>query len=133
MKQLPHLVELLDGQHSSSSGSSGGGLSNGALAQETPFGQLAPPLGSGRLKAVEVIYALLNQSNPVAEEGIMESGAIMKCLDLFMEFPFNNLLHHRVRPHTCCCCHASLGVHINFCAVSEATEMARFKAVVSLK
>jgi serine/threonine-protein phosphatase 6 regulatory subunit 3 len=90
VKQLPQLVELLEGNRNS-------GCTNGPLAQETPFGKLAPPLGLARLKAVEVIYALLNQSDPVAEEGIMESGAIIKCLDLFLEFPFNNLLHHRVR------------------------------------
>lgn len=103
LKQLPHLVDVLDGKHTTTASSSGsstgaGGKTNGMIAQETPFGQLAPPLGSARLKAVEVIYALLNQSDAAAEEGIMESGAIMKCLDLFTEYPFNNLLHHRVSP-----------------------------------
>lgn len=27
----------------------------------------------------------------------MESGIAIRCLDLFTQFPFNNLLHHRVR------------------------------------
>ena len=35
----------------------------------TPFGMLAPPLGSVRLKAVEVVSALLMTKNPIAENG----------------------------------------------------------------
>lgn len=48
VKQLPRLVGLLE---------EGPGGEGGTL-QETPFGQLAPPLGSARLKAVEVILLL---------------------------------------------------------------------------
>lgn len=46
VKQLPRLVGLLEG------GATGG--SGEQQAQETTFGQLSPPLGSARLKAVEV-------------------------------------------------------------------------------
>ncbi|BDA44664.1 Serine/threonine-protein phosphatase 6 regulatory subunit at N-terminal half [Coccomyxa sp. Obi] len=88
VKQLPRLVGLLEG------GATGG--SGEQQAQETPFGQLSPPLGSARLKAVEVIYALLALGDTAAEVGIMESGVAIRCLDLFTQFPFNNLLHHRV-------------------------------------
>lgn len=48
--------------------------------------------------ASQVIYALLSLGDLAAEEGIMESGVAIRCLDLFTQFPFNNLLHHRVRP-----------------------------------
>ncbi len=41
----------------------------GAAAQETPFGLLAPPLGPARLKAVEVVAALLRLGSPSAEQG----------------------------------------------------------------
>lgn len=88
VKQLPRLVGLLEGGLGGEEGT----------AQETPFGRLAPPLGSARLKAVEAIYALLAMGDPAAEEGVMESGVAIRCLDLFTQFPFNNLLHHRVRP-----------------------------------
>lgn len=42
----------------------------GAVAQETPFGMLAPPLGTARLKAVEVVAALLRMGSPSAEQGM---------------------------------------------------------------
>ena len=46
---------------------------------------------------MQVIYALLALGDTAAEDGIMESGIAIRCLDLFTQFPFNNLLHHRVR------------------------------------
>jgi hypothetical protein len=153
----------------------------GAAAQETPFGLLAPPLGPARLKAVEVVAALLRLGSPSAEQGaprprplrgrcaaavlllliflflwvggnreadhrglghlvckrmqrggamqthmrctwvsrvrnnavttqalqrgataaaragVRDAGAAVKCLQLFLRFPFNNLLHHQAR------------------------------------
>lgn len=45
---------------------------------------------------LQVIYALLALGDTAAEDGIMESGIAIRCLDLFTQFPFNNLLHHRV-------------------------------------
>ncbi len=51
VKQLPRLVGLLEG--------GGTGVSGERQAQETPFGQLSPPLGSPRLKAVEVRTRLI--------------------------------------------------------------------------
>lgn len=35
----------------------------------TPFGLLAPPLGTARLKAVELVAALVHTGDPVAEQG----------------------------------------------------------------
>ncbi len=49
------------------------------------------------LGVLQVIYALLALGDTTAEDGIMESGIAIRCLDLFTQFPFNNLLHHRVR------------------------------------
>lgn len=54
MKQLPRLVGLLEG------GATGG--PGEQQAQETPFGQLSPPLGSARLKAVEVRMSTITTS-----------------------------------------------------------------------
>ncbi|KAK9834883.1 hypothetical protein WJX81_006337 [Elliptochloris bilobata] len=68
----------------------------GPTAQETPFGLLEPPLGTARLKAVEVVAALLRLGSTSAEQGVREAGAAIKCLQLFLRFPFNNLLHHQV-------------------------------------
>ena len=34
--------------------------------------------------------------------GVMESGAALRCLELFTRFAFNNLLHHRVHPRCSC-------------------------------
>ncbi len=69
--------------------------------QETPFGVLSPPLGSSRLKAVETVAALVRVSDDTAERTLMGAGLIPRCLELFLRFPFNNLLHHQAR----CCSH----------------------------
>ncbi len=61
---------------------------------------LSPPLGSARLKAVETVAALVRISDDAAERTLMEAGLVPRCLELFVRFPFNNLLHHQARlPH----------------------------------
>ena len=57
VKHLGRLKDILEG--------------SGAAGKKmlTPFGVLAPPLGTARLKAVEVVSALLLTCNPVAEAG----------------------------------------------------------------
>ena len=55
-----------------------------------------PRLGSARLKGVETVAALVRIGNADADIAVAESGLIPRCLDLFLLFPFNNLLHHQV-------------------------------------
>lgn len=64
--------------------------------QETPFGMLRPPLGTARLKIVELLSVLMRAGIESAERAVIESGAVPKCLDLFITYPFNNLLHLHV-------------------------------------
>ena len=63
---------------------------------ETPFGILQPPLGSLRLKLVELLSAMLRLGNSKAESTIISVGAAHKALALLLQFPFNNLLHTQV-------------------------------------
>lgn len=61
-----------------------------------------PRLGSARLKAVETVAALVRVGNGDADVAVTAAGLIPRCLDLFLLFPFNNLLHHQVRPRLHC-------------------------------
>ena len=72
----------------------------GAAAQETAFGSLDPPLGSGRLKAVEMVAALarLGAAEAEAEAALVGAGLLPRCMELFLHYPFNNMLHHQVCP-----------------------------------
>lgn len=63
---------------------------------QTSYGVLEPPLGTGRLKAVEVVAALARVGVPAAEGALAAGGLIQQCLALFLQYPFNNMLHHQV-------------------------------------
>lgn len=65
-------------------------------ALETPYGLIKPPMGSSRLKAVELLAVLMRTGDSVAEAAVMETTAIKKCMDLFLSYPFNNALHRHV-------------------------------------
>ncbi|XP_010264671.1 PREDICTED: serine/threonine-protein phosphatase 6 regulatory subunit 3-like isoform X2 [Nelumbo nucifera] len=71
-------------------------VSNDERVLLTTYGELRPPLGKHRLKIVEFIAVLLRAGNEVAEKELVSSGTIQRILDLFFEYPFNNLLHHHV-------------------------------------
>ncbi|KAL3618555.1 hypothetical protein CASFOL_037637 [Castilleja foliolosa] len=62
----------------------------------TSYGELRPPLGQYRLKIVEFLAVLLKTGNEVAEKELIGSGTILRVLDLFFEYPYNNALHHHV-------------------------------------
>ena len=68
-----------------------------APAQECSFGVLSPPLGSGRLKAVEMVAALARLGPGPAEDALIDAALLQRCMALFLQYPFNNLLHHQVR------------------------------------
>lgn len=63
---------------------------------ETSFGLLQPPLGSLRLKLVELLSAMLRLGNSAAESSIISTKSAQKALALLLQFPFNNLLHTQV-------------------------------------
>lgn len=45
---------------------------------------------------MELLAALVRGGTSTAESAFAASGALPVCLKLFVEFPFNNLLHHNV-------------------------------------
>lgn len=65
--------------------------------QATTFGVLDPPLGNGRLKAVEMVAALARLGAAAAEAALTTAGLVPRCMDLFLQYPFNNMLHHQAR------------------------------------
>lgn len=71
--------------------------SGASRTQETPFGLLSPPLGRSKLKIAELLAALLRADGAVADQAIIEAGAVQLCMQLFVAYPFNNLLHQHVR------------------------------------
>jgi hypothetical protein len=48
------------------------------------------------LKAVETVAALVRVGNADADAALVAAGLVPRCLDLFLRFPFNTLLHHQV-------------------------------------
>jgi hypothetical protein len=65
-----------------------------AFVQETTYGLLRPPLGRARLRAVELLAAILRAGGPPAAEALAEAGAVRALMRLFEAYPFHNLLHH---------------------------------------
>ena len=66
------------------------------LVQETPYG-LQTPLGSARLTVVALIAVLLRTELRSAEEAVMEATLLSLCQSLFISYPFNSILHHKVK------------------------------------
>ncbi|XP_072965394.1 uncharacterized protein [Typha angustifolia] len=83
---LPKLGDLLKLLNVSSDGNT----------LSTTYGELNPPLGKHRLKIVEFVTVLLETGDEAAVKELIKSGAIQRIMDLFFEYPFNNLLHHHV-------------------------------------
>uniref|UniRef100_A0A7S0WRG6 Uncharacterized protein n=1 Tax=Chlamydomonas leiostraca TaxID=1034604 RepID=A0A7S0WRG6_9CHLO len=90
VQHLPKLVELLNAD------SQGPAALVVPPPHETPYGTLAPPLGRARLKVVELLAVLLRSGSSTAEAAIMQAGVVPLCLQLFAQYPFNNILHHCV-------------------------------------
>lgn len=65
--------------------------------QETPYGRLAPPLGSARMSAVALAAVLLRTGSHLAEALAVRARLLPACLQLFLRFPFNSILHHQAR------------------------------------
>mmetsp|Transcript_27788 Transcript_27788/g.66027 ORF Transcript_27788/g.66027 Transcript_27788/m.66027 type:complete len:671 (-) Transcript_27788:342-2354(-) len=84
LKEMPRLVELLKQPPS------------GKTTMSTTFGELSPPLGTHRWKVAELLSVLAASHSSGVEAALISNGAVRTCLGLFLEFPFNNLLHHVV-------------------------------------
>ena len=67
-----------------------------AILQETPYGVLKHPLGSGRLSIIGLLSELLRTADPKAEQAILDSGLLQILLKLVLDYPFNAILHHQV-------------------------------------
>jgi serine/threonine-protein phosphatase 6 regulatory subunit 3 len=80
---LPQLVSFLSSQ-------------DAGQTQEAPYGLLAPPLGRARLKVVELLAVLLHVGDEGVEGALIAANAMGLVLQLFAQYPFNNLLHHQV-------------------------------------
>jgi len=80
---LPQLVSFLASQDTDA-------------VQETPYGLLAPPLGRARLKVVELLAVLLHVGDEDVDGALIAANAMGLVMDLFAQYPFNNLLHHQV-------------------------------------
>jgi serine/threonine-protein phosphatase 6 regulatory subunit 3 len=103
VQHLPNLVQLLRApmevakpQAAADNGDAAAAEAPALTALETPYGLLSPPLGRAKLKVVELMAVLLRSGDTVAERGIIASGGVPVCLELFQAYPFNNLLHHSV-------------------------------------
>jgi len=59
----------------------------------TSYGVVRPPVGQLRLKAVDLLAALLRTADPQAEAAVMASGGVQRSMELFLKYPFNNALH----------------------------------------
>lgn len=62
----------------------------------TSYGLLQPPVGLPRLKAVELLAALLHSGDEAAESAVMGTRGVQRSMELFLAFPFNNVLHRHV-------------------------------------
>ncbi|KAG6385242.1 hypothetical protein SASPL_154072 [Salvia splendens] len=62
----------------------------------TSYGKLQPPLGKRRLKIIEFVSVLVAVSNEAAEKALIRLGALERILELFFQYPYNNLLHKHV-------------------------------------
>ncbi|KAL4434788.1 hypothetical protein ABPG77_005315 [Micractinium sp. CCAP 211/92] len=62
----------------------------------TSYGLLCPPVGLARLKAVELLAALLHSGDEAAESAVMSTRGVQRSMQLFLQFPFNNVLHRHV-------------------------------------
>lgn len=62
----------------------------------TSYGMTRRTVGQLRLKAVDLIAALLRTSYPEAETSIMKTDAIQRSMQLFLQHPFHNALHSGV-------------------------------------
>jgi hypothetical protein len=94
------------------------------ITQDTTWGYLSPPLGLQRLKVVELIAALMRGGHPLGSEAVMEAKLIPRCMQLLLDFPFNNLLHHQV-----CVCGGGWGGGQQCAGLAEASRCSQQRAL----
>ena len=69
-------------------------VSGDGSSQRTTWGTITPPLGMRRVKIVDMIATIVGCKDDAAATRILETGALVKCAELFVRYPFNNFLHH---------------------------------------
>ena len=69
-------------------------VANDGSSQRTTWGTITPPLGMRRVKIVDMIATIVGCKDDAAATRILETGALVKCAELFVRYPFNNFLHH---------------------------------------
>ncbi|KAF2070422.1 hypothetical protein CYY_008250, partial [Polysphondylium violaceum] len=62
----------------------------------TTTGPLSPPLGFHRLKVIEFFADLINSRHLCIDQKIIELDILSSCLELFFNYPWNNLLHSQI-------------------------------------
>ncbi|XP_076905000.1 uncharacterized protein LOC143560613 [Bidens hawaiensis] len=62
----------------------------------TTYGKLQPPLGKIRLKIIKFISVLMTVGGEAAGKELIRLGALKRILELFFEYPYNNLAHHHI-------------------------------------
>ena len=65
----------------------------GTTELHTSYGLVRTPVGQLRLKAVDLVAALLRTADPGAEAAVMKTAAVQRAMELFVAHPFNNALH----------------------------------------
>lgn len=60
----------------------------------TTYGMIKPAVGEARLKAVDLLASLLRAGDAQAERAVIESNGVQRCMELFLKYPFNNVLHN---------------------------------------
>lgn len=66
------------------------------VRQETPYGILQPPLGRARLRIVELLAVLLRVGDDAVDSALIKAQSLQIVQELFVAYPFNNLLHHQM-------------------------------------
>eukprot|EP01026_Neomeris_dumetosa_P029364 TRINITY_DN237_c0_g1_i1.p1 TRINITY_DN237_c0_g1~~TRINITY_DN237_c0_g1_i1.p1 ORF type:complete len:840 (-),score=159.95 TRINITY_DN237_c0_g1_i1:494-2713(-) len=89
-KYLPQIAQILDSQKDFEN------LQFNIEILPTTCGVLKPPLGQARLKAVELIAALVALGVPEILEMVANEHIVLKCMHVFQVYAFNNLLHQAV-------------------------------------
>eukprot|EP01026_Neomeris_dumetosa_P029370 TRINITY_DN237_c0_g1_i6.p1 TRINITY_DN237_c0_g1~~TRINITY_DN237_c0_g1_i6.p1 ORF type:complete len:837 (-),score=131.35 TRINITY_DN237_c0_g1_i6:715-2964(-) len=89
-KYLPQIAQILDSQKDFEN------LQFNIEILPTTCGVLKPPLGQARLKAVELIAALVALGVPEILEMVANEHIVLKCMHVFQVYAFNNLLHQAI-------------------------------------
>ncbi|KAL6062397.1 C-src tyrosine kinase [Balamuthia mandrillaris] len=81
-------------------------ISNKGTAIQTTAGPVHP-VGTFRLKIVELLRSIIQANFVMFDLKLRDSGSISAALDLFIDYKWNNFLHHQVRRFIAAALHAN--------------------------